>query len=205
MPSQQNLPADSAPAPQLRPSRSAAVAIALGALCLTFLLAMITSKANAYNISLFVMVSAVLGATLVVLSVIDVEHLRLPNAMTLPLIAAGLLHTYIAEATALASHAAAAAAGYISLGIIDWLYRHLRGMSGIGLGDAKLFAASGAWLGLVALPSVLMLAATLGLALAAALYFSGANLSARTRLPFGPCLAMGFWIVWLWGPLESWL
>lgn len=205
MPSQQNLPAECEPGAGLRLPRSGVVAIALATFGLIFFLAMTTGRVDASTVSLFVIVSTALGATLVALATIDVEQMRLPNVMTLPLVAVGLLHTYIADATAIASHAAAAAVGYIVLAIIDWLYRHLRGMSGIGLGDAKLFAASGAWLGLVALPSVLMFAATLGLALASVLYVFGAKLSARTRLPFGPCLALGFWIVWLWGPLEAWL
>ena len=79
------------------------------------------------------------------------------------------------------------------------LYSRLRGRDGLGLGDAKLFAASGAWLGLEGLPAVLLVAC--GAAIVALLVdgLAIAGLSATTRIPFGPFLAFGTWIVWLYG------
>jgi leader peptidase (prepilin peptidase) / N-methyltransferase len=62
----------------------------------------------------------------------------------------------------------------------------------------KLFAAGGAWVGWAGLPSVLLLAALIGLAAALA---GGRTLSAVSKLPFGPALALAIWIVWLYGPL----
>ena len=63
----------------------------------------------------------------------------------------------------------------------------------------KLFAASGAWIGLEALPAVLFIAsgtALCGVLLAGAL---GRRMTSTTRLPFGPFLAFGLWAVWLYG------
>ena len=85
---------------------------------------------------------------------------------------------------------------------IGLAYRRLRGREGIGLGDAKLFAAAGAWLSWTGLPSVLLLAAAAGLAghlLAARL--TGRRLKGR-ELPFGPYLARALWLVWLYGPVS---
>ena len=71
----------------------------------------------------------------------------------------------------------------------------------MGLGDAKLLAASGAWLGAGALPTVLLWAT--GSALVCVLVASRRNpaLTGASRLPFGPFLAFGIWLVWLYGPL----
>ena len=204
MPSNSDRMSDPQPAARLPVSRAIATAFLLGTYGVAFVLAMTSSRAHASAGSLFLVVSAILGLALIALSVIDAEQLRLPDAITLSLITGGLLHTYIVDVAVIVLHAAAAAVGYTVLSVTDLLYRRLKGISGIGLGDAKLFAASGSWLGLAALPSVLMLAALLGLALALAIYASGARISARTRLPFGPCLALALWIVWLWGPVESW-
>lgn len=72
----------------------------------------------------------------------------------------------------------------------------------LGLGDAKLFAAAGAWLSLEGLPSVMVwasCAALLGVLVAIHLR---QPVEATTRVPFGPFLAFGFWVVWLYGPIA---
>jgi leader peptidase (prepilin peptidase)/N-methyltransferase len=97
--------------------------------------------------------------------------------------------------------AASAATGFVLLAAAAVLYAKLRGEPGLGLGDAKLLAASGAWLGAQALPSVLLWAcgsAILGLLLRA---WRSGSLSGKSRVPFGPFLAFGTWLVWLYGPL----
>jgi leader peptidase (prepilin peptidase)/N-methyltransferase len=94
---------------------------------------------------------------------------------------------------------ASAAAGFAALFAVAWGYRALRGRAGLGLGDAKLLAAAGAWLGMEALPSVMLWAC--GSALLAVLIAAAFRLPVEgaTRIPFGPFLALGFWIVWLYG------
>ena len=76
------------------------------------------------------------------------------------------------------------------------------GREGLGLGDAKLFAAAGAWVSWEGLPSVLLLAAAGALAwhLGAARW-GGRRLEGR-ELPFGPYLAAALWLVWLHGPVA---
>ena len=83
------------------------------------------------------------------------------------------------------------------------LYLLVRGRHGLGQGDAKLFAAAAAWLGLAALPTVVALAATAALATVAAASLRAGAVTASTRLPFGPYIALAFWIVWLHGPIVA--
>jgi leader peptidase (prepilin peptidase)/N-methyltransferase len=140
-----------------------------------------------------------LGWTLLTLSWIDMGWMRLPDVLTLPLLLAGLLVTLATQPEAITGHAAGAAAGYLGLRAVAWCYQSLRGREGIGAGDAKLLGASGAWLGLAWLPTVVLLAALLGLAAAGWLAVKGRTLRADTALPFGPCLALAFWLLWLHG------
>jgi leader peptidase (prepilin peptidase)/N-methyltransferase len=81
-------------------------------------------------------------------------------------------------------------------------YRRLRRREGLGQGDAKLFAAAGAWLGIAALPQVVLLAALAALIAAAGLSLAGTRLRAHTALPFGPFLALASWSIWLFGLLP---
>jgi leader peptidase (prepilin peptidase) / N-methyltransferase len=148
-----------------------------------------------------VLLSSVLALTLATLSAIDLHAYRLPDALTLPLTAFGLAATPLVMEASLWWQAASALLGFAVLAAVAFAYAKLRGRPGLGLGDAKLLAAAGAWLGMQALPSVLLLAcgsALLGLLIRG---WRTGSLSATSRVPFGPFLAFGIWLVWLYGPL----
>ena len=141
------------------------------------------------------------GWWLLALAWIDLERWLLPNALTLPLIVAGLAAAALFDPGAVVDRALAAAIGYLGLRALAAIYRAARGRDGLGGGDAKLLAAAGAWVGLAALPQVILAAALAALAGAAALSVAGARLTAHSALPFGPFLAAAIWAVWLLGPL----
>jgi leader peptidase (prepilin peptidase)/N-methyltransferase len=145
--------------------------------------------------------SLALGWTLLALAAIDLRHYLLPDALTLPLIAAGLAVAWLIDPARLGDHALGAVAGFIGFAVIAWLYQRLREREGLGRGDAKLLGAGGAWLGWQALPSVVALAAVVALAVALAGTLLGAKLGATTKIAFGPYLALAIWLVWLYGPL----
>ena len=138
-----------------------------------------------------------LGWWLLTASWIDAETFLLPDVLTLPLVLAGLAEAWWLEPEAALDRAEAAAVAAISLYALAYAYRRLRGRDGLGEGDAKLLAAGGAWVGLAALPWVMMAGAILALCYAGLLRLLGASLTAMTKIPFGPFLAAGIWIVWL--------
>lgn len=138
-----------------------------------------------------------LGWTLLALAWIDARAWRLPDALTLPLVLAGLAQAALLAPEAATDRALAAAFGYLSFRLLGLAYRRLRGREGLGMGDAKLLAAGGAWLGTAALPWVVAGAGVLGLAAAGCAALAGARIGGATRLPFGPFLAAAIWSVWL--------
>jgi leader peptidase (prepilin peptidase)/N-methyltransferase len=140
-----------------------------------------------------------LGWTLLALAWIDWGHFRLPDALTLPLLLAGLGATLLLDPEAAPEHAAAAALGYLALRGLALAYRALRGREGMGAGDAKLLAAAGAWVGMAALPTVVLGAALLGIGLALAARLRGQAVTRTTPVPFGPGLCAALWLAWLYG------
>jgi leader peptidase (prepilin peptidase)/N-methyltransferase len=142
-----------------------------------------------------------LGWTLLTLAAMDWREFVLPDIITLPLIPGGLVVTWAIDPGLLIGHALGALAGFASFAVVASIYHHARGREGLGLGDAKLLAAAGAWLGWQALPSVVLIAAACGLALALATALAGAKLAWTSRIAFGPHLALAFWLVWLCGPV----
>lgn len=145
--------------------------------------------------------SAGLGWSLLAASVIDGRHMILPDRLTLPLIPAGLAVIWLVEPARLPAHAVGALAGFALVLTVGVLYRRLRGREGIGLGDAKLLAAAGAWVSWEGLPGIVLLAAAAALLTALAGRFFGRDLEAQREVPFGPYLAGAFWLTWLYGPL----
>ena len=148
-----------------------------------------------------VVLTFALGAALVALSVIDHRSFRLPDALTIPLAALGIAAAWWFQMGDVLMRCLAAAAGFLAIYAVDLIYLRVRGRHGLGLGDAKLFAASGAWVGFSGLPTVLIWACVTGIAFALLKSLRKQSLDKGTRIPFGPHLAFGTWLVWLLGPI----
>lgn len=135
-----------------------------------------------------------LGLTLLALATIDARTGLLPDALTLPLLWAGLLVNLNGVFTSLEAAIIGAAAGYVTLWSVYWLFRWATGKEGIGYGDFKLFAALGAWLGWQWLPPILLIAALTGACVGLTALALG-RISRAQALPFGPYLAAAAGVV----------
>lgn len=145
--------------------------------------------------------SLLLGTALIALTEIDRTTFRLPDPITIALVLGGLVAAAV-NGNGVVWHFFSAAVGLLVIVLVGQAYRSIRGSDGIGLGDAKLFAASGAWLGAPALPSVLLWACASALLVLLGSRAAGRRLEAQTAIPFGPFLALGTWLVWCLGPLT---
>ena len=143
---------------------------------------------------------ALLGWALLALLALDAEHHWLPDRITLPLLALGLL----LGAGDLADRLLGAAIGGGALLLLALAYKALRRREGLGLGDVKLMAALGAWLGPLLLGPLLLGAALLGLMMAAAMKVGGRELPSGGRIPFGACLAAAAFPLWLFASATAW-
>ena len=144
-----------------------------------------------------------LGWTLLCLAWIDWTAFLLPDVLTLPLLLAGLIVTLAWSPDQLTDHCVAAILAYLSFEGLNFAYRRLRGRDGLGGGDAKLIAAAGAWCGTMLLPLIVLGSALTGLLAALALALAGRPVTSTTRIPFGPCIALAFWLAWLYGPFND--
>lgn len=131
----------------------------------------------------------VLATLLVWICVVDVRSYRIPDTASLGLVALGLALSPVSAVAPPIPAMIGAVTGYGLFALTGWIYFRRTGVEGLGLGDAKLLAAAGAWLGWVALPGVISVAAIGGLTFAV--------LTRRRRLAFGPWLAGAFWVHWI--------
>ena len=146
-----------------------------------------------------------LTAVLVVLTAIDLDHQLLPDSLTLPLVWIGLLLNIDNTFVSLESAVLGAVFGYLCLWTVFWLFKIVMGKEGMGHGDFKLLAALGAWFGLAALPTIVLLSSVVGAVLGVALIVTGKQ-DRETPMPFGPFLA-GAGLIHLFYPnvLLTWV
>jgi leader peptidase (prepilin peptidase) / N-methyltransferase len=134
------------------------------------------------------------GWTLGLLAVVDLLALRLPDVLTAPLGLAGLALAPRLLGDPLADHLAGAAVGFAALALLGSAYAWIRGRDGLGLGDAKLLAVAGAWLGWRALPIVVVMACAAGLAWAAVRLALRGRAGLSEPIAFGAPLCGAIWI-----------
>ncbi len=139
---------------------------------------------------------------LVALTMIDFDTQLLPDAITLPLLWAGLLVNIGGTFVTLEAAVIGAAAGYLLLWSVYWLFKLVTGKEGMGYGDFKLLAALGAWLGWTMIPLIVLLSSVVGAVIGVG-YLAIRKESAP--FAFGPYLAIAGFVALLWGqPLQQW-
>jgi leader peptidase (prepilin peptidase)/N-methyltransferase len=144
--------------------------------------------------------STFLFFTMALITLTDLRHFIIPDVLSLPAIPVGL----VAQALVLTDGdwrqgAAGAVIGAGAFYMLRLVYFQLRGIEGLGLGDVKLAAVAGAWLGPAALaPACLVatLAAILGVVLHAA-WRGQSALNARAHIPFGSFIAPVIFMFWM--------
>lgn len=136
---------------------------------------------------------------LLVLTIIDLRTRMLPDSITLPLLWMGLLFSVWQVYCTPTASILGAAIGYLLLWTVYHLFRLATGKEGMGYGDFKLLAALGAWLGVVTLPAILVIASVTG-AIAGLTLIASRRQTRAVPIAFGPYLAAAGWIVLIWGP-----
>lgn len=145
--------------------------------------------------------SAIFGWMLLTLGAIDWRTGFLPDVLTIPLLLAGLATAYLLTPSSFVDHLIGTIGGGLFFAAVTWTYRYLRGRDGLGLGDAKLLAAIGAWVSWTGLPTVVLVAALIGIVTVAITAARGTPIAGTHRIAFGPPLVLAGWLVWLYGPL----
>lgn len=151
-----------------------------------------------FGYSIALIAALILSWGLITQSFIDFEHFVLPDQINLPLLWIGLLLSI--NPIFIDSHDSilGAAAGYLSLWSVYYLFKFLTGKEGMGYGDFKLLAVLGAWLGWQQLPLIIILSSLLG-SLVGIILIMQKRSSLNSPIPFGPYLAVAGWLTLVFG------
>ena len=147
--------------------------------------------------------SALFGYVLLFIALVDYRTRLIPDGASFSLILSGPAVLYALYGPAgLKSAILGAVFGYGIFWLVAFTYKQVRGRDGLGMGDAKLLAGGGAWMGAFALPWIILLASSSALVLLL-ISSKGKTLHRETELPFGPALALAIYGLWLWVGAHS--
>jgi leader peptidase (prepilin peptidase)/N-methyltransferase len=142
--------------------------------------------------------ACILTFVLVALTGIDLDEMLLPDQLTLPILWLGLIINLKGIYASPQDAIIGAAAGYLSLWSVFWLFKLVTGKEGMGYGDFKLLAVFGAWLGWQMLPLIILLSSLVGAVVGITMIITK-RLNKSNPIPFGPYIALAGWIALVWG------
>jgi leader peptidase (prepilin peptidase)/N-methyltransferase len=156
-----------------------------------------------YGLSALLIVRLVFACALIVLFAIDLRHRILPNVITLPGIVVGFAASWFLPPGWVSSLLGILAGGGVLLAIAE-AYARIRGQEGLGMGDVKMLAMIGAFLGWPLMVLTLVIASFTGSIIGVGLIASGRG-DMQAALPFGTFLALGAIAAAVGGdPILSW-
>lgn len=164
----------------------------------------VTGALFAYAVARFgwtldALAAALLGSLLVALAGIDLDHFLLPDRLTLPGLALGLLLAPFLSEGSLARGVQGALVGAGVLLVLAGGWELVRGVEGMGLGDVKMLAMIGAFVGVAGVVVTLVVASFAGSVAGLALVARGRG-GLASKLPFGVFLAAGGLVAIFFGP-----
>lgn len=136
-----------------------------------------------------IIISGLFASLLLLATIIDLEHLRIPDAVSLATLLLALLRWSL-DGWPWRS---------LVLVVLIFTFTLLLSFYGFGGGDIKLASAMAWYLGWPDGALALFLAFLIGGLSGSVLLLTGLR-SRRDSLPFGPFLAMGGWLALFWGP-----
>ena len=154
--------------------------------------------AQHYGVTITTFWVLLLSYALICLTLIDYDHMLLPDQITLPFLWLGLLVNVNGLIVPLNEAVIGTVVGYLSLYSVFWLFKLLTDKEGMGFGDFKLLALFGAWTGWQLLAILILMASVVGAIVGISLMVFK-NHQREQAIPFGPYLAVAGWLTLLWG------
>ena len=148
-----------------------------------------------FGISIESLLLIILSIFFLIIYFIDLKHFIIPNELTYPLIVLGFGKTFLTNQNYFIfpdylNSIIGGVAGYTIIWLIIFLYKKLKNIEGMGLGDAKLLSAIGFWFGWICLPFILFFSSLIALITNVPSLLNKTK-DLQTKIPFGPYIILG--------------
>lgn len=183
----------------LSPKWSSVLTGLIGVIFIAVAFAAPGARHPSFDLTVFRIASVLLGVGLLALIWFDLREFRLPDLINFALMIAGGFLIIRTNPDLIVWRMLAGAVGYALIWCLHIVSQRIRGYPGIGLGDAKLMAVGGIWLGVWQLPFLLLGASVIGLvfSLIVSALKNDQESSESVAIPFGPAIAVTIWLLWL--------
>ena len=156
-----------------------------------------------FNNYLTIIFLSVLFLLYLIIFFIDLKHFIIPDGLNFGIMALAIFKNFLPNFNTSFIHdinqsIIGGIVGYLSIWIIIYLYRVIKKIEGMGLGDAKLMTGIGLLFGWQSIPFVLFISAVLGLVFAIP-YLINKKKNLRSKIPFGPFIITAGFIYFLYG------
>ncbi len=148
-----------------------------------------------FGVTLTSLLFFILSIGFIIIFFIDLKHFIIPNEITYPLMLVGFLKSFDPNLNVylfpnFINSLIGGFFGYILIWLIIFIYKKLRNIEGMGLGDAKLLSVIGFWFGWISIPFVIFFSSAVALiSVIPDLIKKKKKLS--SQIPFGPYLIIG--------------
>ena len=148
-----------------------------------------------FGLTLTTLLFFILSIGFIIIFFIDLKHFIIPNEITYPLMLVGFLKSFDPNLNVylfpnFLNSLIGGFFGYILIWLIIFIYKKLRNIEGMGLGDAKLLSVIGFWFGWISIPFVIFFSSAVALInVIPDLIKKKKKLS--SQIPFGPYLIIG--------------
>jgi prepilin signal peptidase PulO-like enzyme (type II secretory pathway) len=136
-------------------------------------------------------------AIILALSIADVRQMILPDRLNGLLAVGGIGQILLVGQPGFVNAGLGALLGFTILASTATLFRHVRGVDGLGEGDQKFAAAAGLWIGWQQIAPMLLMACCAALLFVAGQSVKKGTFDRTARVPFGPFLGLATVICWL--------
>ena len=176
--------------------------------CVGFALA-VAVAAFVFAPPLAAVATGVLALFMALITFTDLKHFIIPNALSFPAVPLGVIANiavfHADDWTAgLTESLLGAVLGGGSFYMLRAVWFRLRGFEGLGLGDVKLAAVAGAWLGPALLAPACLASAMAGLvAIGIVALLPGRRVQLRDEIPFGSFIAPVILLFWAWRVMDA--
>ena len=174
---------------------------------------LVEASTGVFSLALFLKVGASLeyvfflafGAALIAITFIDLRHKIIPDTLSLPGIAVGFAFSLLPSSPlSWTDSLIGIVLGGGFLLLVGIAFEKITGREGMGMGDVKMLAMIGAWMGWKSLLFIVLLASLAGSVIGGAMLLLSRR-GARARIPFGPFLALGTLLYFFFGgELTRW-
>jgi leader peptidase (prepilin peptidase)/N-methyltransferase len=143
-----------------------------------------------FGLSIDLAAALVLVSALVAITYIDLDHRIIPNEISFPGIPIGFAFGSFRASVGPVDAAAGILLGGLGLFLVATLYERIRGREGMGMGDVKLLAMVGAFLGWKGVVVTVLIASLVGSVVGLGEMIRSRG-TLQLAIPFGPFLALG--------------